>query len=171
MNPKISLLLATLVGITGCVTQNIPLIQDSSSTSTKVRFVSPREIGWLSLYPETDCNNGASVVFDNPVDNFIEPLRGHTPRRVGMIDSPDPNSWEAAEFSFKGGQTINVAATHFPGRCLGGISFPTEPGSEYEVVLISNTSSGCTFQVSKLTLLNNSPHRDPVQGVGPLICE
>ena len=163
--------LAALAGTTGCVSQNIPLIEDNSKNSTKVRFVSPHETGWIDLYPETDCNNGAHVVFDNPVDNFIEPLRGHLPKRVGMIDSPDPSSWEAAEYSFKGGQTINIAATHFPGRCLGGISFPTEPGSQYEVVFVSNTLSGCRFQVSKLTLLNNSPHREPVQGVGPLICK
>lgn len=172
MNRNLSVLfLAILTGATGCVSQNIPLIEDKSETSTKVRFVSPRETGWINLYPETDCNNGALVVFDNPADNFIEQLRRHTPKRVGMIDSPDSSSWEAAEFSFKGGQTINIAATPFPGRCLGGISFPTEPSSQYEVVFISNTLSGCKFQVSKLTLLNNSPHREPVQGIGPLICE
>ena len=172
MNLNLPLLsLAILTGATGCVSQKIPLIEDKSKTSTKVRFVSPHETGWINLYPETDCNNGALVVFDSPVDNFIEPLRGNTPKRVGMIDSPDPSSWEAAEFSFKGGQTINIAATPFPGRCLGGISFPTEPGLQYEVVFISNTLSGCRFLVSKLTLLNNSPHRQPVQEVGPLICE
>lgn len=165
------LCLATLIGTTGCVNQTIPLTEDSSATSTKVRFVSARETGWIDLYPETDCNNGAHVVFDNAVDNYIESLRGHTPKRIGMIDSPDPSSWEAAEFSFKGGQIINVAATPFPGRCLGGVSFPTEPGSQYEVVLVSNTSSGCAFKVRKLILLNDSPYRVPVQGIGPLICK
>jgi hypothetical protein len=160
-----------LIGVTGCVSQNIPLIEDSSATSTKVRFVSSREMGWINLYPETDCNNGALVVSDNPVDNFIESLRGRPPKRVGMIGSPDPDSREAAEYSFKGGQTLNIAVTPFPGRCLGGLSFPTESGSQYEVVLVSNTSSGCKFKISKLTVLNSSPHREPVKGIAPLICK
>jgi len=160
-----------LVGMTGCVAHNIPLIEDSSTTSTKIRFVSPPEMGGLNLYPETDCNNGALVVFDNPIDNFTRSLRGHTPKRVGMIGSPDPASWEAAEYSFKGGQTINIGVTPFPGHCLSGISFPTESESQYEVVLVSNTSTGCKFKISKLTMLNNSPHRGPVKGVAPLICK
>lgn len=165
------LFLMLLAGITGCVSRNIPLIEDDTETSTKVRFVSPREMGWLNLYPETDCNNGALVVVDNSVDNFIESLRGHSPKRIGMIDSPAPNSQAAAEYSFKGGQTLNIGVTPFPGRCLGGLSFPTEPGSQYEVVLVSNTSNGCKFKVSKLTLLNGSPHREPINKIAPLICK
>lgn len=165
----LSLLL--LVGTAGCVSQNIPIVEDSSESSTKVRFVSPREMGWINLYPETDCNNGALVVSDNPVDNFIESLRAREPKRIGMIDSPDPNSREAAEYSFKGGQTINIAVTHFPGRCLGGLSFRTEPGSQYEVVLVSNTSNGCKFEISKLSILDGAPHRQPVKKIAPLICK
>ncbi|MGY2397725.1 hypothetical protein [Pseudomonas sp. SDO5271_S396] len=160
-----------LVGTAGCVSQNIPIVEDNSESSTKVRFVSPREMGWINLYPETDCNNGALVVFDNPVDNFIESLRARAPKRIGMIDSPDPNSREAAEYSFKGGQTVNIAVTPFPGRCLGGLSFRTEPGSQYEVVLVSNTSSGCKFKISELSLLNGVPHREPVKKIAPLICK
>lgn len=172
MRLNLSLLsLVLLVGTAGCVSQNIPIAEDSSESSTKVRFVSPREMGWINLYPETDCNNGALVVFDNPVDNFIDSLRARSPKRIGMIDSPDPNSREAAEYSFKGGQTLNIAVTHFPGRCLGGLSFSTEPGSQYEVVLVSNTSNGCKFEISKLSILNGAPHREPVKKIAPLICK
>lgn len=165
------LCLVLLAGVTGCASQNIPLIEDSSATSTKVRFVSPRGMGFLNLYPETDCNNGSLVAADTDVDNFIRSLRGNSPKRVGMIDSPNPGLWEAEEYSFKGGQTLNIAVTPLPGYCLGGISVPTEPGSQYEVVLVSNTLHGCRFKVSKLTMLNNTPHREPVRGVAPLICK
>ena len=163
--------LVLLTGTTGCSYQKMPLIEDNSETATKVRFVSPQEMGWIDLYPETDCNNGARVIYNNAMDNFVEPLRGNAPKRIGMIDSPDPNSWEAEEYSFKGGQTINIAVSPFPGRCLSGLSFPTEPGSQYEVVVTSNTASGCTFKLSKLTIANGSPHREPITGVGPLICK
>lgn len=155
--------LVLLFGTAGCASQNIPIVEDSGESSTKVRFVSPREMGWINLYPETNCNNGALVVSDNPVDNFIESLRGRPPKRIGMIDSPDPSSREAAEYSFKGGQTLNIAVTPFPGRCLGGLSFPTESGSQYEVVLVSNTLDGGKFKISKLTMLKGSPHRDACQ--------
>ncbi len=172
MRLDLSLLgLMLLIGTAGCVSQTIPIVEDSSESSTKVRFVSSREMGWINLYPETDCNNGALVVFDNAVDNFIASLSSRAPKRIGMIDPPDPNSREAAEYSFKGGQTLNIAVTHFPGRCLGGLSFRTEPGSQYEIVLVNNTSNGCVFKISQLSMLNGAPHREPVKKIAPLICK
>ena len=167
--PLLALLVPFLAA--GCVTQRAELPNFEGPAAAKVRFVDKMPLGWIDLFPEDDCNNGASLV-SKPfalIDQMIV-AAGPPPKRVGMIDPPDPFDRDVAEISVPFGRIVNFGVSGGHGNnCFGGASFRTRENTQYEVRLDPG-KDGCSLTVSILTEADGVPQRTPVRDVQRLIC-
>lgn len=121
---------------------------------------------WVDLYPETECNNGLNVVTQHFLTNAVKSLSDGAPRRVDMIDPPDPASRTVAEYALKPGQILNFGVGGMA-SCLRGGSFLLQPAKQYEVAV----SPGCLITVHELVLKEGVARREPFRRVGPMICK
>ena len=163
-------MLCYLVG--GCATQTVPIVESQEHDSAKVRFINKMGRTWIDLYPETECNKGVNVIYDNVINNAVRTISEGSPKRVGMLDPQEPTNRNIAEYSFKPGQLINIGVGGNPrGRCLGGLSFIAAPSMQYEVVLSEQQSGRCTLAVQVLSTVEDRVQRQPMRDIRPLVCK
>jgi hypothetical protein len=160
------------VVIAGCANQKPPVAISQEADATKVRFVNRLDGAWIDLYPQTECNHGMNVITDNVFSNAVKSISEGAPKRLDMLDPPAPTDRNIAEYSFKPGQVMNIGiGGKVGGRCLGGVSFVTEPSVQYEVVLSGGSSQKCSLTVTTLESDGATVRRRPVRDLHPLVCK
>jgi hypothetical protein len=170
MPRAIAIVLAVVVS--GC-SSKLPVAESQEPDAAKVRFVNTVPEASIELYPESECNNGVTLIHDKVVAHIAKALADGAAKRQGMLDPRpevnanvlDPN---VAEYSFRPRQVINVGVAR---RCIGGLSFVAAAATQYEFVLSRPTAAAeCLLSISILEAVDGKVRRRPVS-TGPLVCK
>lgn len=157
---RMCLAMMWLLLLAACAVRVPTLTMSSTVDASKVRFVASQ--GALTIYPETDCNNGWTVISHSFFGPSVAP---EGQNRVVMLDSLDRRAgFSVAEFAFAPSQTLNIG--HISGGCVTGLSNQLKAGEEYEVV----AESHCGLSLKRLTLRGGVIVREPVP-FRQLICD